>query len=37
MCTKCGRPMQLAKCQECGEPIGGERHKLTAGNIRYTG
>ncbi|XP_065899490.1 E3 ubiquitin-protein ligase rnf213-alpha-like isoform X3 [Dysidea avara] len=32
--TECGRPMQLATCQ-CGAPIGGERHKLTAGNFEY--
>ena len=37
MFAKCGRPMQLAKCLECGEPIGGQRHKLTAGNKEYRG
>ena len=37
MCVKCGRPTQLTKCPECSEPIGGQRHKLTAGNIEYKG
>ena len=37
MYPQCGRPMQLAMCPECGEPIGGQRHKLTAGNIEYRG
>lgn len=29
--------MQLIKCHECGEPIGGQRHKLTKGNVEYRG
>ena len=29
--------MQLAACHECGEPIGGESHRLTKGNVEYHG
>ena len=37
LCLKCGRPMQLTNCRECGEPIGGRSHKLTKGNVEYKG
>ena len=29
--------MQLATCHECGEPIGGQSHRLTKGNVEYHG
>ena len=29
---QCGRPMELAKCNECGAHIGGTKHKLVQGN-----
>ncbi|KAL8277846.1 hypothetical protein RQP46_009665 [Phenoliferia psychrophenolica] len=31
---ECGGAMELAICPECGQPIGGGSHRLTAGNSR---
>ncbi|KAF2856036.1 hypothetical protein T440DRAFT_96542 [Plenodomus tracheiphilus IPT5] len=31
---ECGMPMQLARCPECGEPVGGQNHTPTAGVTR---
>jgi hypothetical protein len=31
---ECGMPMQLAKCPECGEPVGGQSHTAVAGVSR---
>ncbi|XP_063077858.1 E3 ubiquitin-protein ligase rnf213-beta [Engraulis encrasicolus] len=33
---KCGRPMALSKCAECGVPIGGENHTPVAGFSRVS-
>ena len=35
--VQCGNPTQLETCPTCGEPIGGQRHKLTKGNVEYKG
>ncbi|KAF9696125.1 hypothetical protein EKO04_005861 [Ascochyta lentis] len=31
---ECGMPMQLARCPECGEQVGGQRHQAVAGVTR---
>ncbi|KAI8936487.1 hypothetical protein NX059_006892 [Plenodomus lindquistii] len=31
---ECGMPMQLARCPECGEAVGGQNHTPTAGVTR---
>jgi hypothetical protein len=31
---ECGMPMQLAKCPECGKPVGGQSHEAVAGVSR---
>jgi hypothetical protein len=31
---ECGMPMQLAKCPECGKPVGGQQHTAVAGVSR---
>ncbi|UPX11033.1 uncharacterized protein EKO05_0001659 [Ascochyta rabiei] len=31
---ECGMPMQLARCPECGEPVGGQGHQAVAGVTR---
>lgn len=31
---ECGMPMQLARCPECGAPIGGTNHREVAGVTR---
>jgi hypothetical protein len=33
---ECGMPMQLAKCPECGKPVGGQQHTAVAGVERAT-
>ncbi|KAF2632130.1 P-loop containing nucleoside triphosphate hydrolase protein [Macroventuria anomochaeta] len=33
---ECGMPMQLARCPECGEPVGGQSHRAVAGVTRAT-
>jgi hypothetical protein len=32
---ECGRPMELAKCMQCGAPIGGEDHNSAKGNAMF--
>lgn len=34
--TECGGATQASICPECGEPIGGNNHRLTAGNREST-
>ena len=29
--------MELSTCHVCGEPIGGQWHMLTEGNVEYEG
>ncbi|CRL28667.1 unnamed protein product [Penicillium camemberti] len=31
---ECGMPMQLARCPECGAPIGGHNHQAVEGVSR---
>ncbi|KAH9865451.1 hypothetical protein J1614_009035 [Plenodomus biglobosus] len=31
---ECGMPMELARCPECGNPVGGQNHTPTAGVTR---
>lgn len=33
---ECGMPMQLARCPECGQPVGGQSHTAVAGVSRAT-
>lgn len=33
---ECGMPMQLARCPECGAPVGGQNHEAVAGMTRAT-
>ncbi|XP_052062678.1 E3 ubiquitin-protein ligase rnf213-alpha-like isoform X2 [Mytilus californianus] len=33
----CGNPQEIKTCRGCGEKIGGESHKLVAGNVKGTG
>ncbi|CAG5157044.1 uncharacterized protein ALTATR162_LOCUS4837 [Alternaria atra] len=33
---ECGMPMELARCPECGEPVGGRSHTAVAGVSRAT-
>ncbi|KAF1833598.1 P-loop containing nucleoside triphosphate hydrolase protein [Decorospora gaudefroyi] len=33
---ECGMPMQLARCPECGAPVGGQGHTAVAGVSRAT-
>ncbi|KAH4209175.1 hypothetical protein HBI81_042970 [Parastagonospora nodorum] len=33
---ECGMPMQLAKCPECGSPVGGQNHSAVDGVTRAT-
>lgn len=33
---ECGMPMQLARCPECGAPVGGEHHQAVEGVSRAT-
>ncbi|KAJ5602954.1 hypothetical protein N7537_005910 [Penicillium hordei] len=32
--SECGMPMQLARCSECGAPIGGHNHQAVEGVSR---
>ena len=33
---ECGMPMERARCPECGQPVGGQRHTAIAGVTRAT-
>ena len=34
--AECGMPIQLARCLECGAPIGGNNHQVVEGVVRAT-